>query len=205
MMLYELRDNIPSRLKRHVGNIGILLFVIMFAFSTGLLAYHGYVKDGEFTELFNFIPIYLLLFYALGGLITILAFYVTNRSRYDSLLLGFLVAYVASFYWEIPENIFWQLKRGYHPALLLVLLGVFPYIWLDKRLGWKRSRGNILLVLLGWASTTFGVLITPSNIYTTSFGVLYFLFCRVLCLLVLVKVFILDKGSKSIFEKEGGG
>ena len=147
--------------------------------------------------MFGFIPAYLALFYSISVVLCVYVLYKKGHSYYHSLLLGFLIAYVSSFYWELPENIFWQLKRGYHPAIIFVVLGVFPYIWLDKRLGWEKNRRNIFLVILGWMSTTIGVLTMESNVYTTPTGGVYFLFCRVVCLLVLIRIFITNRSSCS--------
>ena len=192
MILYDLRDKIPNKLKKFTGNAGIVFLVCGSIYSVVSLAYYGYTKNGNYVTVFNgFIPTYLLTFYILSVLVTVVACYITNRGWYESLHLGFLISYVASFYWEVPENIFWQIKRGYHPAILLAMLGAFPYIWLNKKIGWEKTRKNISLVLLGWSTTTLGVLTLESNVYTTPIGGLYFLFCRVVCLLVLIKIFIL--------------
>lgn len=190
MSLYDLRNRTPDWLKWCINGLGTILLMNVTCISLIGLFYYGYVRDGKFVILFDFIPTYLLVFYTLSGLISILSLYIAGQSCYDSLLLGFLIAYVNSFYWELPENIFWQLKRGYHPAIIFTVLGAFPYIWLNKKLGWEKSKKNYLLVLLGWATTTFGVLTMESNVYTTPTGALYFLFCRIVCLLILIKIFV---------------
>jgi len=191
MMTYDLRDRIPSKLKKFVSNVGMVFLISTFIYSVISLIHYGYTKNGGYVTFGGFIPTYLLTFYVLSVLISVLACYMTSYSLYESLHLGFLISYVTSFYWEVPENIFWQIKRGYHPAILLAMLGAFPYIWLNKKIGWEKNRKNMSLILFGWATTTLGVLTLKSNVYTTPTGGLYFLGCRAVCLLILVKIFVL--------------
>jgi len=194
MIFHDLSPQISDRLKHTLNQVFTFLLGVGILFSIGQLLILRYYEDGVWAEILGFIPPYLAAFYSLSVALCVYALYKKGPSYYHSLSLGFIIAYVSSFYWELPENIFWQLKRGYHPTIIFVLLGVFPYIWLDKKLGWERSLTNILLVLLGWAVTLYGVMTMESNIYTTPTGGIYFLFCRVVCLSILIKIFILDRG-----------
>ena len=193
MALYDFSTKTPEYFKHILVNTFSLLLITGASVSFVFLLLLGYPGD----PMFGFIPAYLALFYSISVVLCVYVLYKKGHSYYHSLLLGFLIAYVSSFYWELPENIFWQLKRGYHPAIIFVVLGVFPYIWLDKRLGWEKNRRNIFLVILGWMSTTIGVLTMESNVYTTPTGGVYFLFCRVVCLLVLIRIFITNRSSCS--------
>lgn len=188
MIMYDVSSHLPEKVKhtfRIVVSIGLvtaLLYALSQFMKLGM-------KHSSNECLFGYIPAYLAIFYSASVLICVIVLYLKGYSYYNSLIFGFLISYISSFYWELPENIFWQLKRGYHPAIIFVLLGVFPYIWLDKKLGWKKTYKNIFLVLLGWAATTYGVLTMESNIYTTYTGTIYFLFCRVVCLIILINIF----------------
>lgn len=197
MALYDLSSKTPERFKYILARIFSLLLIIGISASFISFLLLGYHQEGQFVAIFGFIPPYLALFYSISVALCVYVLYKKGHPYYHSLLLGFLMAYVSSFYWEIPENIFWQLKRGYHPAIIFSLLGVFPYIWLDKKLGWKKDRRNILLVMLGWMSTTIGVLTMKSNVYATPTEGIYFLFCRAVCLLVLIRVFVINGSNSS--------
>lgn len=198
MVLYNLKDKIPSRAKTVIKISGFVIVLVTFSLSSMYLIWRGYTTGGEYVTVFGYMPTYLLVFYSFSAIIGILAFYIVGYSSYDSLQLGFILAYVVSFYWEIPENIFWQLRRGYHPAMILALLGVFPYIWLDKTIGWYRNKKNVALILAGWATTTLGVLTLKSNIYTGPMEALYFLLCRAVGLLILIKIFALKDISLNL-------
>jgi len=192
MLLHDLSDKFIDKIKTLLNLITTILLGTATLFSTYKLLTLGYVTNGQWAEIFGFIPPYLALFYCLGAILTVYLFYSRGYTYYRSTYLGFILTYISSFYWELPENIYWQLKRGYHPTILFVLLAAFPYIWLNKNLGWVKNKQNVILVLLGLATTTYGVLTMPSGIYITYSGVLYFLFCRAVCLLVLIKIFIFN-------------
>lgn len=194
MLLYDLRNRTPKWVKGVVGSVFWFFAINTTMISIGFLMAFGFQKGGIFTIVGGFIPAYLLLFYGVSVLFCLLILYFEGHTHYNSILFSILLVYVNSFYWEIPENIFWQIKRGYHPAIIFPVLGVFPYIWLNKTLKWKKNKLNIALVLVGWATTTYGVLTMKSNIYTTPSGAMYFLFCRIVCQLVLLKIFL--SGSK---------
>ena len=189
MVLYDLRSHFSERSKSVIGKTYVFSVFMGLLLSVYFLLVLGYYENGTFVTVYGALPIYLAIFYLASCLLVTLFLHSKGYGIFESSVFGFLIAYVSSFYWEIPENIYWQIVRGYHPAILFVLIGAFPYIWLDKKLGWKKNMNNILLVLLGWASTTFGVLTMESNIYTTPSGGIYFLFCRVVCLLVLIRIF----------------
>lgn len=191
MALYDLSPKTPVRFKHILERTFSFLLLIGTSLFFVLLLLSGYPGD----DMLGFISPYLALFYTISVALCVYSLYKRGHSYYHSILLGFLIAYVSSFYWEVPENIFWQLKRGYHPTIIFVLLGAFPYIWLDKKLGWEKSKRNVLLVMLGWVCTTIGVLTMESSIYTTPAGGVYFLFCRVVCLLVLIKIFVTNRGN----------
>jgi hypothetical protein len=197
MILYDLSPKTPERVKNILTKIGSLSLLAGVFISCVSLVLFGYYKDGQFVAILGFMPPYLAIYYSVGLLFCAWVIFTRGYSWYHSLLLGSVLTYVSSFYWEIPENVYWLLVRGFSPVVIFILLGAFPYIWLDKKLGWKKSRRNVLLVLLGWVVTTYGVLTMESNIFTTPLGGLYFLFCRVICLAALVKVFILDKERMS--------
>jgi len=199
MVFYGLSTRMSRRVKVWLTMSMSAALLVGVWLSGSFLLLFGYYKDNMPVAIFGYMPPYLALFYSAGTLFCAYILSSKSYSWYNSMLLGSLITYVSSFYWEIPENIYWQFVRGYHPAILLVVLGAFPYIWLDKHLKWKKTRGNLLLILFGWLTTTVGVFITPSNIYTTALGGIYFLFCRIACLLVLVKVFVLDKEGKKVW------
>ena len=203
MILYDLSSRIPGKIKTVLSKVFGIVLGLAFLLSAIEFLILGYVNGNGFIALFDsFIPTYLALFYAVSTIFCVVILYLEGHSIYHSFLFGFLISYVNSFYWEVPENIYWQLVRGYHPAIIFVLLGAFPYIWLDKKLGWKKNRRNVLLVLLGWVTTTLGVLTLKSNIYTSPTEALYFLFCRGVCLLVLIKIFLSGQelgGLKQVF------
>lgn len=196
MILYDFSTRTSNRSKTTISIVLSIVLGSTFIYSLVQFFILGYTKNGEFVTLFGVIPPYLVLFYTSSVILCIIILYLDGHPYYHSLFFGFLIPYISSFYWEIPENIFWQLKRGYHPTIIFILLGVFPYIWLDKKLGWERSRTNILLILLGWAVTLYGVMTMESNIYTTPAGGLYFLFSRVVGLSILIKIFVLDVSVK---------
>lgn len=193
MLMYDISSRLSERTTRSLSAVLSLGLAITFLYSLTLFAIYKF-RYGRDIILFRYVPAYLVVFYAVSTMVCMTSLYLKGHTYYNSLIFGFLVAYISSFYWELPENIFWQIKRGYHPTILFVLVTAFPYIWLNKNLGWKKNKKNLILVLLGLATTTYGVLTMPSGIYTTTSGTIYFLFCRAVCLMVMIKIFIFDQG-----------
>lgn len=190
MILYDLRDKTPDRLKNIMTSIFWIAIFASTVISIGYILAFGTYNEGIFTIVGGFIPAYLLLFYSASILFCITILYFEGHQDYQAILFSLVLVYVNSFYWEIPENIFWQFKRGFHMAIVFPLIGVFPYIWLTKKMKLRYNKETIILLLAGWIPTTYGVLTMKSNIYTTASGAIYFLFCRVVCQIVLLKIFL---------------
>lgn len=192
MALFDLSPKLPVKLKKlffisfWIGYLVILLPTLYITFTKGFIIPN--LAESKFLT----IPTYLIIFYLFSILVCETTYFLSHGKDpwVRPICFGFLLSYVNSFYWEVPENIFWQIKWGYHPAIIFTVLGAFPYIWLNNRIGWKKTPQNILLVLFGLSTTTFGVLTMPSNIYTNVFGIWYFLFCHIVCLWVLLVIFI---------------
>jgi len=98
-----------------------------------------------------------------------------------ALSVGFVLSYVVSFYWEIPINVYDLWRKGLHGSLPGHVLGLFPLVWLLKKvkvqLGWK----NIFLIFLGVVPTILGIMIVGDlsmNIPLISIRFSYLLFCR---------------------------
>ena len=192
MALYDLSPRIPPRLKRIATALVNSFFITATAWLSYKLIRCGWVAgDNTYVRAIHIFPVptYLCFFYAVCYLFGTSTLTRYGFSAYEATLLSMLMNYVNSFYWEVPENVYWQLVRGYHPAIIFTVLGAFPYIWLSKRLKPKWNKRNIVLVLCGWATTTFGVLNFQSGIYTLPPGAMYFLLCRAVCFIILLEVF----------------
>jgi len=163
--------------------------------------------------IYKFIPSYLLFFYVFcwTGLCIILLTLKGNNAQINGLkaiTISFLIMYVSSFFWEIPENIYWLIKRGWHSAILLHLLGAFPYIWLDGRRKWKKNPSNLSFLALSWGFTALGLLIFQSSMHMVyhpsswapnlTLIAWYFLICRVMAVLTLSMWFVWGSPQKFI-------
>lgn len=114
-----------------------------------------------------------------------------------SLSVGFVLSYVVSFYWEISINVYDLWRKGLHGSLPGHVLGLFPLVWLLRRvkvqLGWK----NICSIFLGMVPTMVGVMIAGDlslNIPLISSRFGYLLFCRMWGYVCMLYVFRQLKG-----------
>lgn len=195
MILHDMSRHIPKIIREgmlllYLGFVG---FVCMYAFPVNKWL------------IYKFIPSYLLFFYVAswGGVCCII---MAQRSLFKTInpvkaiTMSFLIIYTASFFWEVPENLYWLIKRGWHSAVLLHILGTFPYIWLDGRRKWKKTKENLSLIVLAWGTTVLGLLLFQSSmgmVYDPSSWspglspiVWYFLGCRVVAVFVLTVLFV---------------
>lgn len=195
MIFHDLFSTIPYKTKQYL-NGAIPLITAILCFSSLLII--GATSKG-LVEMASFIPNYLLIYYLIILMTTIFVFIHYKYPGFKGTIYSFILVYISTFFWEIPENIYWQLKRGFHPTLIFTLLGVFPYIWLDKKLPWRKSTKNILLLSTVWMATLFGVFLYPSSIdcqwqpYLHPCAI-FFLICRALAWFMLIYVFVIDRG-----------
>jgi len=195
MILHDMSRYIPKIIRE-----GVFLLYLGFI---GFICFYSFPLNKWL--IYKFIPSYLLFFYVASwaGVCFII---MSQRARFKSLnpvkaiTMSFLIIYTASFFWEVPENLYWLVKRGWHSAVLLHILGVFPYIWLDGRRKWKKTKGNLFLMGLAWGVTGLGLLLFQSSmgmVYDPSSWsprlsliAWYFLGCRVLSVVVLTIIFV---------------
>jgi len=121
------------------------------------------------TIILGVFPDYLLYFY-LAGVFWLSIFYLDLFPSIKSIFQSFLVIYVGSFVWEIPINIRCLLESGYHSAIILHLLGVFPYIFLYS-ITKPPKKNMIILSFLPIVFTSMVLLVYPiHDIYLQDWG-----------------------------------
>jgi len=121
------------------------------------------------TIILGVFPDYLLYFY-LAGVFWLSIFYLDLLPSIKSIFQSFLVIYVGSFLWEIPINLRCLLESGYHSAIILHLLGVFPYIFLYS-ITKPPKKNMIILSLLPIFFTSIVLLVYPiHDIYLQDWG-----------------------------------
>lgn len=191
MAFYKLSDRLPRKINHIILLSIISAYLYILISTTYVLVTQGF-RFQRLSIVFGWTPTYLSLFYLASWTLTAFSFImqVKDISILKAVSAGFLISYLNSFYWELPENIYWQIKRGYHPAIIFVVLGAFTYVFLNNELGWEKKRENYLLIGLGWLSTTIGVLIFPSGLQTIGLGLFYFLLCRLFCHWILTILFV---------------
>lgn len=189
---------IPSRIQQ--------LVFILFCCILGIA--FSYTLFMPLAIILNFIPSYLFCYYSGTFLVTGILHNILNRSnQLQSITRSFLIVYFSSFFWEFPENIYWQTRHGFNPIILsFSLLSCFSYIYLNNTIGWKKTRTNYILMLSSWGFTIIGVLTLPSSVHCRWLPYLhpcaiYFVFCRFTALLVLIKIFILDHYLPQTFHR----
>ncbi len=182
---------VTSKIQKLMYLLFCTIFTVVFIYSLTL----------PLSQLFSYMPSYLFTFYVFALLITAIIHNLLNSSNpLHSITRSFLIVYFSSFYWEVPENIYWQIKLGFNPIIsAFFLLSCFSFIYLKNTAGWKKTRANYALLLTSWVVTALGVSVftLPSSTYCDWRPYLhpcaqYFVFCRIVSVIVLIKIFILD-------------
>ena len=196
MFIDHFAYKIPSRIQQ-------LVFILFCCTMGGAF---GYTLLMPLTLLFNYIPSYLFCYYSGTFFVTGILHNILNRSyQLRSITQSFLIVYFSSFFWEIPENIYWQIKGGLKPVILaFCILSWYSFIYLQNTVGWKKTRANYILLITSWMITIIGVFTLPSSVYCRWLPYLhpcaiYFVFCRVVALAVLIKIFIIDHYLPPVF------
>lgn len=195
MIFYDLSKRIPKTIQD-------LILLIYLGFSGFILMYALPINKWL---IYKFIPSYLLFFYV-GSWTVICLILLTLKQQNESIdeikaiTVAFIIVYTASFFWEVPENIYWLMKRGWHSAVLLHLLGAFPYIWLDGRRKWKKNLSNLSFLALSWGVTALGLFMFQASMHMVyhpsswapnlTLIAWYFLICRIIAVLTLSMWFV---------------
>lgn len=173
------------------------------SFFIGVVFYQRYhyakVAGGSFNAFHYLVGLYLS-FWIISSLLSL-----RRHSVSQALAVGFMISYITSFYWELPQNILSILEMGWHSAILLHLLGVFPLIWLIKITKFKLTIEKVIFILIGLFASSIIILAegSPNNVVWTpiTLEAVNFLLNRVICFNILVYVFLFNSVKRR--DKDG--
>jgi len=201
-LMFYLTPFVVMGVDRFASKVSMKMQISLYAlFCITFSVVSAYTLFMPLTYLFSYIPSYLFAYYTTTFLITTVIHNTLNPIQpLRSITRAFLITYFSSFYWEFPENIYWQIKLGFNPIITaFCLFGCFSFIYLKNTVGWKKTTTNYALLLTSWVVTALGVgiFILPSSAHCDWRPYLhpcaqYYVFCRIVSVVVLIKIFILD-------------